>query len=66
MAKTLGYVNITMVLRTYGRSIPNLTRKAGSAFERQYADATKKESNPNGHNFGHNSITSECQEKELV
>jgi len=42
VAQTLGHVDTTMVFRTYGRYIPNLTRKDGSAFERQYADATEK------------------------
>ena len=60
VVKTLGHVDTTMVFRTYGRYIPNLTRKDDSAFERQYANATKKESNPNGHNFGHNGQNSDC------
>ncbi len=41
---------------------PNLTRKDGSGFERQYAGATKKESNPDGHNFGHNGQNSDYSE----
>jgi len=43
VAKTLGYVGSTMVFRTYGRHIPNLTRQDGSAFERQYSQAIKGE-----------------------
>jgi len=49
VARTLGHVDTTMVYRTYGCYIPNLTRKDGSAFERQYADAIKK-GNQNRHN----------------
>lgn len=37
VARTLGHVDTSMVYRTYGRYIPNLTRKDGSAFERQWA-----------------------------
>jgi len=33
VARTLGQVNTSMVYRTYGRYIPNLTRHDGSAFE---------------------------------
>lgn len=33
IAGTLGRVNTSMVYRTYGRYIPNLTRHDGSAFE---------------------------------
>ncbi len=36
VARTLGHVDTSMVYRTYGRYIPNLTRRDGSAFERQY------------------------------
>ncbi|MFH1243298.1 MAG: hypothetical protein V1689_13175 [Pseudomonadota bacterium] len=39
MSRTLGHVDISMVYRTYGRYIPNLTRQDGSAFERQYRQA---------------------------
>ncbi len=38
VARTLGHVDTTMVYRTYGRYIPNLTRKDGSAFERQWEE----------------------------
>ena len=37
VARTLGHVDSSMVYRTYGRHIPNLTRQDGSAFERQWA-----------------------------
>jgi integrase len=46
VARTLGHVDTTMVYRTYGCYIPNLTRKDGSAFEKQYSDATKKRGQP--------------------
>ena len=36
VARTLGHVDTSMVYRTYGRYIPNLTRKDGSAFEKQW------------------------------
>jgi len=37
VARTLGHVDTSMVYRTYGRHIPNLTRKDGSALEKQWA-----------------------------
>ena len=37
VARTLGHVDTSMVHRTYSRYIPNLTRKDGSALERQWA-----------------------------
>jgi integrase len=36
VARTLGHVDTSMVYRTCGRYIPNLTSLDGSAFERQY------------------------------
>ncbi|UCF94551.1 MAG: tyrosine-type recombinase/integrase [Desulfobacterales bacterium] len=36
VARTLGHADTSMIYRTYGRYIPNLTRQDGSAFERQY------------------------------
>lgn len=36
VAHTLGHVDTSMVFRTYGRYIPNLTRQDGSAFEQFY------------------------------
>ena len=59
VARTLGHVDTTMVYRTYGCYIPHLTRQDGSAFERQYAEATKKDS-PNRHNGGHNDQNLDC------
>jgi integrase len=38
VARTLGHVNTSMVYSTYGRYIPNLTRKDGSAFEAQFGN----------------------------
>ena len=38
VARTLGHVNTSMIYKTYGRYIPNLTRHDGSAFERQFLD----------------------------
>ena len=54
VARTLGHADTSMVYRIYGRYIPNLTRKDGSAFERQYAEGTKEKGNPNRHNSRHN------------
>jgi len=59
VARTLGHMDTTMVYRTYGCYIPNLTRKDGSAFEKQYVDGTKK-GNPNRHNRGHNGENLGC------
>ena len=43
VARTLGQVNTSMIYKTYGRYIPNLTRHDGSAFERQFVtNANKK------------------------
>jgi integrase len=41
VAKTLGHVDTSMVYKTYGRYIPNLTRQDGSAFERQFLQELK-------------------------
>lgn len=46
VARTLGHVDTSMVYRTYGRYIKNLTRKDGSAFEGQYSAMTNLEGNP--------------------
>ena len=46
VARTLGHVDTSMVYRTYGRYIPNLTRQDGSAFEKQYRKATNEERQP--------------------
>jgi len=42
VAQTLGHVNTSMIYKTYGRYIRNLTRKDGSAFEKLYAASTNK------------------------
>jgi len=60
VARTLGHVDASMVYRTYGRYIPNLTRKDGSAFERFYTEALKRKGNPNRHNCRHNRENSGC------
>lgn len=54
VARTLGHVNTSMVYKTYGRYIPNLTRQDGSAFERLYVKSTSESLDTNRHNFGHN------------
>jgi len=41
VARTLGHVDTSMVYRIYGRYIPNLTRKDGSAFEKQFCEEIK-------------------------
>jgi integrase len=46
VARTLGHVDTSMVFRTYGRYIPNLTRKDGSAFERQYQTRKHPQKHP--------------------
>ena len=38
VAKTLGHTNVAMLFEVYSRYIPNLTRRDGSAFERQYKE----------------------------
>ena len=43
VARTLGHTNTSMVFRTYGRYIPNLTRHDGSALEALLAGTTKKD-----------------------
>jgi integrase len=60
VARTLGHVDASMVYRTYGRYIPNLTRKDGSAFERFYTKALKRKGNPDRHNCRHNRENSGC------
>jgi integrase len=46
VARTLGHVDTSMVFRTYGRYIPNLTRQDGSAFERQFGGQMHEKGNP--------------------
>jgi integrase len=43
IARTLGHVNTSMVYKTYGRYIPNLKRKDGSAFEKQFTNEIIKD-----------------------
>ncbi len=47
IARTLGHVDTSMIFRTYGRYIPNLTRKDGSAFEDQFIRGIDEKKNPN-------------------
>lgn len=54
VARTLGHVNTSMIYKTYGRYIPNLTRHDGSAFERQFLENTNKKRDTLSHNLGHN------------
>jgi integrase len=54
VAKTLGHVDTSMVYKTYGRYIPNLTRADGSAFERLYSESTSQSLDTFSHNLGHN------------
>jgi len=54
VARTLGHVDTSMVYRTYGRYIPNLTKMDGSAIERKFAETENRKGNQFGHNFGHN------------
>ena len=54
VAKTLGHVNTSMIYKTYGRYIPNLTRQDGSAFERLYSESTNKNGNFEADTIGHN------------
>ena len=44
VAQTLGHVNTSMIYKTYGRYIRNLTRQDGSAFEKLYAASTNNKS----------------------
>lgn len=64
VARTLGHVDTSMVYRTYGRYIPNLTRKDGSAFEGRFSDPQNTESNQTlvtiSHNYGHNCTYGGC------
>jgi len=56
VARTLGHVDTSMVYKTYGRYIPNLTRRDGSAFEKLYSESTSKSLDTNRHNLGHNGL----------
>ena len=61
VAQTLGHVNTSMVYKTYGRYIPNLTKMDGSAIERQFAESENRKSSDSGHNCGHNHDLEGCQ-----
>ena len=54
VARTLGHVNTSMVYKTYGRYIPNLTRHVGSALEKLYLEATKNKRDTDLVTIGHN------------
>jgi len=54
VARTLGHVNTSMVYKTYGRYIPNLTRHDGTAFEKLYLEATKRKKDSDWVTIGHN------------
>ena len=60
VARTLGHVDTSMVYRTYGRYIPNLTRQDGTAFERQYVEGINEKGNPNRHNLSHSGLNPGC------
>jgi len=45
VARVLGHVDTSMVYKTYGRYIPNLTKLDGSAFEKQFTGAPNEKSN---------------------
>lgn len=42
VARTMGHVDTSMIYRTYGRYIPNLTRQDGSAFEKRISQKFKE------------------------
>lgn len=50
VARTLGHVNTSMVYKTYGRFIPNLTRHDGSAFEDLLAGTKNEKGKLDRHN----------------
>jgi integrase len=50
VARTLGHVNTSMVYKTYGRYIPNLTRQDGPALEGLLGGTENKKGNPDRHN----------------
>ena len=54
VARTLGHVNTSMVHKTYGRYILNLTRHVGSALEKLYLEATKNKRDTDLVTIGHN------------
>jgi integrase len=54
VARTLGHVNTSMIYKTYGRYIPNLTRQDGSALEGLLGGTENEKGNPDRHNLRHN------------
>ena len=62
VARTLGHVNTSMVYKTYGRYIPNLTRHDGSAFEGLLAGTKKEAGKLDRHNRRHNAPNPACLE----
>ena len=46
VARTLGHVNTSMIYKTYGRYIPNLTRQDGSALEGLLGGTENEKGNP--------------------
>ena len=54
VARTLGHVNTSMIYKTYGRYIPNLTRQDGSALEGLLGGTENEKGNPDRHNHRHN------------
>ncbi len=64
VARTLGHVDTSMVYRTYGRYIPNLTKLDGSALESKFSGAETQKGSHNldtiGHNLGHNGVFRGC------
>jgi hypothetical protein len=65
VARTLGHVDTSVVYKTYGRYIPNLTRQDGSAFEKLYSESTSISVDTNRHNLGHNGLKS-CPWNNIV
>ena len=55
VARTLGHMNTSMIYKTSGRFIPNLTRQDGSALEGLLGGTENEKGNPDRHNHGHNS-----------
>jgi integrase len=54
VARTSGHVNTSMIYKTYGRFIPNLTRQDGSALEGLLGGTENKKGNPDRHNHRRN------------
>ena len=54
VARTLGHVNTSMIYKTSGRYIPNLTRQDGSALEDLRGGTENEKGNPDRQNHRHN------------